>query len=225
MISLLLLVLVVAWLARPYLQERQQERHEEARRDEKVELRRAMVARMPESPSAHEALGDALRAAGKIHAAIASYQTALEWQERTVQSGQNSGGGDAAGSMGLEQKLRLARLETDQTHHADRHGLTLHTRQQICRRCGDLNDSQERHCRTCDNPLPVDHFFDAWHRDEHRQRIIRESAETFAMILVVLFAVLFASALPIEIQCCVIVSAVTVLLFRMLKRIGDGPGG
>ncbi len=223
MISLLLLVLVVAWLARPYLLERQQERQEDARRDEKVELRRAMVARMPESPSAHEALGDALRAAGKVHAAIASYKTALEWQERAAQSGQNTGEG--AAGMGLEQKLRLARLEADQTHHAARHGLTLHTRQQICRRCGDLNGPQERHCRTCNNPLPADHLLETWQRDEHRHRIVRESAETFAMILIVLVAVLFASALPIEVQCCVIISTVTVLLFRMLKRIGDGPVG
>ena len=58
MISLFLLVLVALWIAWPYLQDRRADKQETGRLGEKVEMRRAMVLRAPESPSAQEALGD-----------------------------------------------------------------------------------------------------------------------------------------------------------------------
>ena len=223
MISLFLLAILGLWLAWPYLQDRRTDRREAERLDAKVAQRRALAARMPDSPAAHEALGDALREAGKIHGALDAYKAALESQERVTLAG----GATSAtlGGTGLEQKIRLGRLEAEQTHDGARFGTTLQTRQQVCRQCGMLCPPQARACDECGRELLVDGFLDTWHRDDHRKKIVRESIELVAMIHIVFLAVYFASWLPIEVQGCLGVSATGVLLWRFLKRIGDGPVG
>ncbi len=219
MISLFLVAFLALWIAWPYLQERGADRQEDDRLNEKVALRRAVVARTPESPSAHEALGDVLREAGKVHNAIAAYQIALDLEAKAAATN-----GAALGGTGLEHKLRLTQLEADQSHGGPAgYGTTLETRQQVCRRCGALNAAQAPACASCGDTLLADRFFDTWRRDDHRTKIKREVIESLVMIHVVLLALYFASWLPLEVQGTLGISATAVLLWRFLKRIGDGP--
>ena len=226
MISLFLLALLALWIAWPYLQDRRADKQETGRLGEKVEVRRSMVARAPESPSAHEALGDVLRESGKVHNAIAAYQAALDLQEKASARGATNGGA-ALGGTGLEHKLRLTQQEADQAHGVGvaGYGTTLATRQQVCRRCGALNHAQALTCVSCGDALLADRFFDTWRRDDHRTKIKREIIEMVVMVHVVLLAIYFASWLPLEVQGTLGISATAVLLWRLLKRIGDGPIG
>ncbi len=225
MISLFLLSLLALWIAWPYFQDRRADKQETGRLGDKVEMRRSMVARAPESPSAHEALGDVLREAGKIHNALAAYQTALDLETRAAARGETNGA-LALGGTGLEQKIRLTKLEADQSHGgAAGYGTTLETRQQVCRRCGALNEAQAPACVSCGDALLADRFFDTWRRDDHRTKIKREIIEMVVMVHVVLLAIYFASWLPLEVQGTLGISATAVLLWRLLKRIGDGPTG
>lgn len=224
MISLFLLALVALWIAWPYIQDRRADKQEIGRLGEKIEMRRAMVAKMPQSPSAQEALGDALREAGKVHNAIAAYQAALDLEAKSAARGETNGA--ALGGTGLEQKIRLTKLEADQSHGGVAgYGTTLETRQQVCRRCGALNAPQDPTCASCGETLLADRFFDTWRRDDHRTKIKREVIESLVMIHVVLLALYFASWLPLEVQGTLGISATGVLLWRLLKRIGDGPTG
>ena len=224
MISLFLLALLALWIAWPYLQDRRADKQEAGRLGEKIELRRAMTLRAPESPSAQEAFGDALREAGKIHNALAAYQTALDLEAKSAARGETNGA--ALGGTGLDQKIRLTKLEADQMHGgAAGYGTTLETRQQVCRRCGALNEARATACASCGDTLLADRFFDTWRRDDHRTKIKREVIEMVVMVHVILLALYFASWLPLEVQGTLGISATAVLLWRLLKRIGDGPTG
>ena len=211
MLPILLLLAVALWIAWSYLADQRTDRREDARLLEKVEMRRTLLARSPDSASAQEALGDALRDAGLLQEAIEYYEQAQQAEAVHEQ----------ARGTGLENKLRLTRLEVAENARPT-YGNTLATRQQVCRRCGALNEPSERACVTCGDLLPVDGFFDTLRGDNMRGQIVREMTETVTMILVVLLALLITSWMPLEVKGVLGISATGVLLWRMLRRIGQG---
>ena len=217
MLAIILLLGVALWIAWPYLADRRTDRREDARLMEKVEMRRSALARAPESASAQEALGDALRDAGRLDEAIACYQKAQEMETRAGQAGDTIAA--ALGGTGLENKLRVSRLEAAEQAQTV-YGNTLATRQQVCRRCGALNEPSERACTTCGDLLPVDSVLDTVRGDAMRGQIVRESIELVTMVFVVLVALLITSILPLEVKGVLGVSATGVLLWRFLRRIG-----
>ena len=108
MFALILLVLLAVWIFADYGREARARRMDDERRAKKATLRRVLLAREPESPASFERLGDALREADDPSEAIACYEEALELR-RSIP-------GDTA-SFGLENKLRLARLEQNERDH------------------------------------------------------------------------------------------------------------
>ena len=212
-----MLVGVVVWVAWDYFADRGVDKREGARRNEKVETRRAILARMPDSAPAQEALGDALREAGQPEEAVACYRKALEIDAQVAQTAPGSFG--AYSGTGLASKLRLTEQEAARGGQAA-YGETLATRQQVCRQCGALNPPQERACTNCGFLLPVDGFFDTLRGDAMRGQIVREVAETAAMLLIVLLALWVFSALPLEVKGTLSISAMIVLTWRFLRRIG-----
>ena len=218
MFSFLLLTAVVLWIAWSHLQDRQTDRRHATRTTEKIVQRQTLLQRMPESPSAHEALGDALREAGRADEAVRCYQTALDLQARASAAG---GGviGAGIGGAGLEHKLRLTQEEAGRGG-VPAPGETMATRQQVCRQCGALNGPQERVCVNCAAQMPVDGFFDTLRHDDMRTNILREAAETTAMFAVVIVALIIAGGMPLEVKGVLGISTAAVLGFRFLKRIG-----
>lgn len=77
MLSLILLALVAFWVGRDYLQDTIADKREKAQLARQTELHRVLLAQAPESPTAHEKLGDALRAEGDLPSAVAAYEEAL----------------------------------------------------------------------------------------------------------------------------------------------------
>ena len=61
MLSLILLALVAFWVGRDYLQDTIADKREKAQLARQTELHRVLLAQAPESPTAHEKLGDALQ--------------------------------------------------------------------------------------------------------------------------------------------------------------------
>lgn len=195
MITVLLLLAVAAWLARPFWSARQEQHHEEAGHAERIATRQSVLERNPDSASAHELLGDALRAAGRTDEAIACYDAALE---------------RGSGGEGLENKLRFARMDAE-TPRPD-------LRQQVCRRCGNLSDAGQRACATCAAPLLADRFRDTLGVPGMR----RELVEFAAMFAVVLLALALASWMPGEIKGVLLLSAAVTLAFFFLRGLnGD----
>ena len=217
-LSLLLLFGVGLWIAWPFVTDRLETRRDAGRLGEKIATRRALLARMPDSPAAHEALGDVLREAGRPDEAVACYQAALDLEARAGDAPLAMG---RASGAGLENKLRLARQEADRGG-APVYGETLATRQQVCRRCGQLNWPQERACVNCGDLLPVDRLFDTVRRRDMRGDIGRETADFLAKITVVMVALYIASWMPLEVKGVLFISAAAVLSWRFLKSIGPG---
>jgi hypothetical protein len=94
------------------------------------------------------------------------------------------------------------------------------TRQQVCRRCGQLNGPQDRACANCGEQMPVDHFLDTLRRDDVRRDLLRETADFLAKLAVIGIALYVASWMPIEIKGLLFISACAVLSWRFLRRIG-----
>lgn len=196
MITVLLLLAVAAWLLlRPLWSARREQRSEEAGHAERIATRRAVLERNPDSSSAHELLGDALRSAGRYEEAAACYETAH---------------GRGGGSEGLESKLRLARMDAEAPSPA--------LRQQVCRRCGNLSEAGERDCTTCGAPLLADRLLDTLGIRGMRREIV----EIVAMFAVVVVALALASWMPREVKAVLLLSAVLVLAFFFLRSLnGD----
>lgn len=207
MFSLFLILLVAAWIAWPFLMDRRVDRQEDQRALEKIAVRRRFVDHNPESAMAHEALGDALREAKRFPAALAAFEAAQRL---------------GVGSPGLETKIRLARLDC-----AEMTGeVAPRRREQACRTCGTLGAPDAEHCRACGAPFPVDGFFDSMKKGNRmRHGLIRELTESMTMLAIVCVAIGIAVNLSVEIRVCLIISTFGVLLWRFLKRIGDGPIG
>jgi ribosomal protein L40E len=217
MISLLLLALVVYWLVRDYLQDSiagKQEKDQLARR---TNLRRAMLARNPGSPAAHETLGDALRAEGDLPAALAAYEEALSLA-KYIPAGAVDGGW--LSGAGLENKLRLTRSEMAQRQDPEKFGMTMKTRQQVCRVCAALGQPEDRDCRNCGSPLPVDGFFDTLRHEGIRHSLVGEAIQAGVLLTVICIALLIASWMPIEIRGVIAIAALIVIPMRLLKKFG-----
>lgn len=212
MITLVLLVGALSWALWSALAGRAAARQETQRLDDKIEQRRQLLVLHPDAASVHESLGDALREAGMDADAAAFYQSALDTEACLP--------GGASGGMGLEYKLRRARADAA-LNDAPACG-QLATRQQVCRRCGALNEASERNCVSCREPLPVDNFLDTLTNPEIRGVIFREAAHTLVLITVVLIALAIASWMPLEIKGCLFLAATIVLAWRFLKAVGGG---
>jgi tetratricopeptide (TPR) repeat protein len=218
MFALFLLALLGVWMLWDYGRDRLEHRREHQRRTHKATLRREHLARNPDSPAAYEMLGDAMREAGEIEEAVACYEEAREISARTA-PGQEAGSGWIPGG-GLENKLRLARFELAERSDPAEYGQTLATRPQICRTCGGLSGPQDHACAHCGTNLPVDGFWDTLRRRGLRQDILRETLDMLAKFAVVVVVVVTGSWMPLEIRGALLISAVIVLPFRLLKRIG-----
>jgi tetratricopeptide (TPR) repeat protein len=217
MLSLLLLTLVIFWMVRDYLQDSiagKQEKDQLARR---TELRRSVLARNPGSPAAHETLGDALRAEGDLPAAIAAYEEALSLA-KYIPAGAADGGW--LSGAGLENKLRLTRSEMAQKQDPEKFGMTMRTRQQVCRVCTYLGQPTDRDCRNCGAPLPVDGFFDTLRHEGIRHSLLGEAIQAGVMLTVICVALLIASWMPIEIRGAIAIAALIVIPMRLLKKFG-----
>src|SRR5688500_7262302 len=110
MLTIILLLLVAGWLGWSHVTQERQGREARPRTGEKVAVGQAALARPPESPSAHEALGDALREAGRAQEAVTCYRRALEMETAGGAQTVPSVTGLAA-SAGLHNKLRLTEGE------------------------------------------------------------------------------------------------------------------
>ena len=218
MIGLFLLLAIGGWIAWPYIQDMRAERRVDERILERVAHRQYLVVHAPHSPASHEQLADALREAGKLEDAIAEYEKSIALE---ATAGVYAGGGAGyIGGGGVEQKLRLARLELDERREPEKHGQTLRTRQQPCMQCGNLANPGERLCPTCGAPLPTDTFFDTLRDPDMRSIIVKEATE-FAVILGVTGIALYLTGwLRLEVRLVVFFAAAIVLANRFLKRIG-----
>lgn len=215
MFSVLLLFSVAGWVAWTYYADRRETRGDDHRREEIVETRRRVAERLPDSPAAQEALGDALRAAGRPAEAVVCYEQALAREAEIDENGPQR----ADTSVGIENKLRLTRTEVELAGRPA-YGETMATRQQVCRTCGALNGPQTPNCAACGAPLPVDSFFDTLRNHQARRDIGGQTAEFVAMMAVVLLALTIASWLPLEVKGVLLMSTTIVLAWRFLKRIG-----
>lgn len=217
MLSLFLLAAVIFWMARDYLQDSIAEKQEKIQLARRTELHRAMLARSPGSPAAHEKLGDALRTEGDLSAAADAYTEALSLT-KYLPSGTMDGGW--LSGAGLENKLRLTRSEIAQRKDPEKFGLTTKTRQQICRACAFLGQPEDRDCRNCGAPLPVNGFLDTLRHDGIRHSLIGEAIQAGVLLLVIGIALIIASWMPVEIRGALAIAALIVIPMRLLKKFG-----
>ena len=214
MIAVSLLLCVIFWMAWSWSRDWLEARHEQKRRELKIQMRQQILAASPNSPGSYEALGDAMRDANFYADAAACYEEAIDMASK---QGGPGGAGWIAGA-GLETKLKLARLERAE-QAAPSYGHTMKTRQQLCRQCGYLNLPQAVSCSTCSAPLPVDSMFDTLRNDDMRGAIVRETTQMVAMLSIVLVAVWIVSSMPLLLRLTITISAVIVIPIRLLKLI------
>jgi ribosomal protein L40E len=214
--AIFLFTVVALWFAYDVLSDRFADRRERDRQKEIIDLRRRVLGIAPESPAAFEKLGDALREAGHAAEALACYEEAQEMTARLP--AETLTGAGLIGGSGLDNKIRLTRFEL--AHDPAAHGETIRTRQQVCRRCGNLSSYHARNCETCGEPLPVDSFLDSLRRADIRKPILRETATTVSMFAIVLVAVLFASWMPLEVKGVLLIATAAVLAWKFLRTVG-----
>jgi len=214
--AIFLFVIVGLWFAYDMLSNRLPDRRESARQKEILEVRRRILGIAPDSPAAFEKMGDALREAGQAAEAIACYERAQAMATQLAPEAPLGIG--TVASAGLENKIRLTRFELN--HSAVAHGETIQTRQQVCRRCGNLSAYDARTCATCGEPLPVDSFLDSIRRADIRRPILRETAQTVCMFAIVLTAVMLASWMPVEVKGVLLIATAAVLAWKFLRTIG-----
>ncbi len=219
MLSFILLAAVAYWLVRDYVQDSIAGRQEKDYLARRTEKRRASLLHNPGFPAAHEGLGDALRAEGDLTGALAAYEEALSLT-RYVAAG--AGDGVYVSAAGLENKLRSTKSEMAQKEDPAKFGMTVKTRQQICRVCASLSLPDARDCENCGQPLPVDSVFDTLRHDGIRQSLAHEAIQSGVMLLVIGIALLIASWMPLEVRGAIAITALIVIPWRLLKRFGEG---
>lgn len=200
LITLLVLGIVIAgglW-ARGEITQRQLLRDEAHR-----EALRRLIERDPQNIGAHEALGDSLRAAERLDEAEAAYHGALE-----AGADQFLDGSARAKLRGIDRERR-ARMEGRQPLHSPQSELY------FCRRCGTPNSPSARACEACGETIAYDSF-----RDALRDRTVRQATlESVVMLGVVLLCLQIFTFLPQLMQGAVVIAAVAVVAWRILRAI------
>ena len=216
MISLLLLLIVGGWAAFLYIRDALNDAPARKRLRENILARQYAVRMAPQSPAAYEQLADSLREAEYLEDAIAMYEKAIDIERRTPQAQ----GGGWLGSVGVEQKLRLTRLEYAEKVHPEQHGRTLRTRQNMCHGCSQINNPDDRNCSNCGAPLPVNTMFDTLRRSDMRASLFWESAQTLIGLILVALALFLASWMDVLVRLLILMIAVIIFAARLLKNIG-----
>lgn len=178
-------------------------RRERVRNEAHQDALRQLITRDPQNIGAHEALGDALRAAGRRQEARAAYHAALD------------AGADRLLDGSARAKLRA--LDDEQRAQAAGRQPLRSPQNELyfCRRCGAANPPAARACEACGETIGYDTFRDAL-RDPGVRQATWESA---VMLGVVLLGVQVFTFLPVLLQGCVIISTLCVVAWRMLRAI------
>ncbi len=153
-------------------------RHDADRLDEKIEAHWRLLARTPDSPAAHEAPGDVLRAAGRADEAVAWYQAALDLETKAAAGGQPFGAGLAAGGRGW--RTSCAWRGTTPRAAGSSPTARRWRRGSRCAGAAGAERPLDRACGSCGALLPVDSLFDTLRGDRMRRDIFRETANTLA---------------------------------------------
>jgi|GEM_PF-6108325 hypothetical protein len=128
---------------------------------------------------------------------------------------------DQTGGTGLAHKLRLARMEWEETVDPERYGQTLRTRQPVCRACGTLGSNDDRDCRVCGTPLPVYNLLDTLHYAPIRREILTGAFWVFVQIMIIGVCIWFVGWLPGLVKFSVLIAAIIVIPLRFLQKIGE----
>lgn len=184
---------------------------EQKRRLTIVSLRRQYIAASDDIPDAWDRFGDALRAADQPDDAVKAWEKAEETAK-------------ARGmfvSTDTGRKIRLAQLDIAQRERPGAFGLTLHTREQICRTCSRLNPAQAAVCTECGAALQASSIVAAT-TGAHRAEIITEMVPRLWIWGVLLLAIGLATFLPLEVRGVLGIATIAVVPFWWLKKFGEG---
>jgi hypothetical protein len=220
MFGLALLLIGIVLLLAPFAFEALADKREQKCYTQKLALRRYHIGLAPESPTSFEHLGDAMREAGHLEEAIASYQISKEMAEK---QGGNAGAGYFAGA-GIDNKIRLTRIELQAERTPEQVEATLRTRPPVCSKCGHVGFPGDKDCQSCHAPLPTDSFFDTMKHKTIRAEILKETATMLSGWFIIAAALWLISGLPDIIRITVVVVSCFVIPLRLLKRVGpDSP--
>ena len=184
---------------------------ERQRRDAIVTLQRQHVGVNEDACEAWDRLGDALRAAGHPADAIVAWNTADE----------KAANGGVRVSTDTDRKRRLANLDIISIERPGSLRQTLHSREQVCRRCGSLNPPALHACAACKASLPASR----WSRvgtGQHREELLAELLPKACGVAVLIVAIMLATYLPVEVRGVLAISCLLVLPFWWLKHFGEG---
>ena len=184
---------------------------EQQRRLTLVALRKQYIEASDDVPDAWDRFGDALRAAEQPDDAIEAW---IKAEETAKARGMFV-------STDTSRKIRLAQLDIAQRERPGAFGMTVHTREQICRTCGRLNPATASTCTTCDAALMASTMA-ATTRGAHRTELISEMLPRLWIWGVLLLAIGLATFLPFEVRGVLGIAALAVLPFWWLKKFGEG---
>ena len=184
---------------------------EHRRRQTLVTLRRQYIDASDDVPDGWDRLGDALRAADQPDDAIDAW---LKAEETAKARGMFV-------STDTARKIRLAQLDIAQRERPGSFGMTLHTRDQICRTCSRLNPAQASVCGECGAALQASSIA-ATTQGAHRAEIITEMIPRFWIWGVLLLAIGLATFLPMEVRGVLGIATIAVIPFWWLKNFGEG---
>ena len=169
---------------------------------------RRRIAEDPRNIGAHEALAESLHRAGRLDEARDTYMAAL----------------DAYGEELLTDRTRgrLRQVDAEIRDRAQARGRRAPRQRELefCSHCGAPNPPQRRHCELCGALLPFDSYWDALRSRE----LQRASLEGLSIIAVVCAVLAFFGYLPLDIKGSVIVAAIIVVAWRLLKAIEGQKG-
>lgn len=181
----------------------EQARRETARTHARCDALRRLIERDPQNIGAHEALGDALRGVGRLDDAEAAYHGALE-----AGADRHLDGSARAKLLAIDRDKR-ARLEGRQALRSPAGELY------FCRRCGAANPPDARACEACGETIGYDTFGAALRDPGVRQA----TWESIIMLGVVLLCFQVFHALPLLAQVSVLIPAIAVIAWRLLRAI------
>jgi len=184
---------------------------EHKRRQTLVMLRRQYIEAADDVPDAWDRLGDALRAADQPDDAIDAW---LKAEETAKARGMFV-------STDTGRKIRLAQLDIAQRERPGSFGMTVHTRDQICRTCSRLNPAQAAACGECGAALQASSIV-ATTQGAHRSEIISELLPRLWIWGVLLLAIGLATFLPMEVRGVLGIATIAVIPFWWLKKFGEG---